>query len=271
MATLISFDNTRIYYVFNKGTKDTIIFVHGWPHNHTVWNREVKHFSKKGYSTIALDLRGHGMSGKPTKSSAYKMDNFAKDIQQVIMRNKIKHPILVGHSFGGMILLKFEELFQKLAKCLILIDTSYENPLKDLPMLKYLHLTSLTKHLLKYILENEHIQKKHFNEVDFSKLNNHSDFLNWIKGAENTSLYSILLCLKDMLDFDEYKILSKIKIPCLLIEGEKDFETPRSTATNMHKKIKNSEISFIKDATHDTNIQNAKKINKIIEEFIVNI
>jgi len=271
MPTISSFDNTEIFYSFHSGLKGTIIFVHGWPHNHTVWDREIKHFSRKGYCTIALDLRGHGMSGKPTKQSAYKIENFAKDIKQIIVKNKVKNPILVGHSFGGMVLLKFEELFPGLAKCLILIDTTSENPLKDLPILKYFNLTSLTKHLLKHILKHKHIQNKHFKEIEFSKMKNHSDLFYWIKGAENTPINSLLMCLKDMLEFDESKILKKISIPCLLIEGEKDFKTPRDVALNMHKKLKNSKISFIKNAAHDTNIRNAEEVNKIIEKFLVDL
>ena len=271
MPKISSFDNIKIYYAFHKGAKDTIIFVHGWPHNHTVWDREIKHFSKKGYCTIALDLRGHGMSGKPTKPSEYKMEHFAKDIKQIIVKNKVKNPILIGHSFGGMVLLKFEELFPRLAKCLILIGTTYENPLKDLPILKFFDLTSLTKHILKYILEHEHIQNKHFKEVEFSEMKNHSDLFYWIKGAENTPLNSLLLCLKDMLDFDESKLLNKINIPCLLIEGEKDFNTPKDVALKMHKKIKKSKLYIIKNATHDTIIQNSKKVNDAIENFLVEL
>lgn len=271
MPSIRSFDNVKIHYVFHKGDKDTIIFVHGWPHNHTVWDREIRHFSKKGYSTIALDLRGHGLSGKPTKLFAYKMDNFAKDIKQIIVKNKIKNPILVGHSFGGMVLLKFEELFPRLARCLILIDTTYENPLKDLPILKYFNLTSLTKHLLNYILENRRIQKKHFKEVEFSDMKKHSDFFYWIKGVINTPLNSLLLCLKAMLDFDESKVLKKINIPCLLIEGGKDFKIPREVELRMHKKIKKSKLHFIKNATHDTIIQNSKKVNEAIENFLVEL
>ena len=82
---------------------------------------------------------------------------------------------------------------------------------------------------------------------------------------------SVNLGFKDMLDFDESKILNKIHIPCLLIEGEKDFKTPKDVALNMHKKLKKSELYFIKNATHDTNIQNTKKINKIIEKFMADL
>ncbi len=268
MPAINSFDNTKIHYAYHKGKKDTIIFVHGWPHNHTVWDKEVKFFSKKDYCTIAPDLRGHGMSGKPIKLSAYKIGNFAKDIQQIITKNKIRNPILVGHSFGGMILLKFAELFPSAAKCLILIDTTYENPLKDMPILKFFKLTNLTKHLLTRILGNRHLQNKHFKEVEFSRLKNRSDFFYFIRGAENTPLDSLLSCLKGMLEFDESRILAKIKIPCLLIEGEKDHKTSMGVALHMNKRIKKSKLVVIKNATHDNNIRNSKKINKLIEQFL---
>lgn len=268
MPSINSFDNTKIYYVYHKGKKGTIIFVHGWPHNHTVWDKEIKFFSKKGYCTIAQDLRGHGMSGKPIKLSAYKMENFAKDIQQIIIKNKIKKPILVGHSFGGMVLLKFTELFPSAAKCLILIDTTYENPLKDMPILKKFHLTNLTRHLLTYIVENKKSKNNKFKEINFSRLKNRSDFFYFIKGAENTSLDTLLSCFKDMLEFDESRILAKIKIPCLLIEGEKDHKTSMDVALHMNKKIKKSKLIVIKNATHDNNIRNSKKINRLIQQFL---
>ena len=268
MPSLNSFDNTKIHYVYHKGKKGTIIFVHGWPHNHTVWDKEIKFFSKKDYCTIAPDLRGHGMSGKPIKLSAYKMENFAEDIHQIIIKNKIKNPILVGHSFGGMVLLKFAELFPSAAKCLILIDTTYENPLKDIPILKFFKLTNLTKHLLSHILEHKHLQNKHFKEVEFSRLKNRSDFFYFIRGAENTSLDTLLSCFKDMLEFDESEILARINVPCLLIEGEKDYKTSMGVALYMSKKIKKSKLVIIKNATHDNNIRNSKKINKSIEQFL---
>ncbi len=80
------------------------------------------------------------------------MSFFAKDIKELLVHNNISNPVIVGHSFGGMILLKFEELFPGTAACLVLIDTTYENPVKNIPLIKYFDLTPITKLLLKHIL-----------------------------------------------------------------------------------------------------------------------
>ena len=83
-----SFDNTKITYFYTKNpqAKDTLLFIHGWPHNHTVWNKEVKWFTKKEYSTLAVDLRGHGKSNRPEKKSDYTLRKFAKDIHLIIKK-----------------------------------------------------------------------------------------------------------------------------------------------------------------------------------------
>lgn len=268
MTILNSFDNIKIYYEFHKGNKNTLIFVHGWTHNHTDWSQEVDYFSKKNYSVISLDLRGHGMSDKPEDISAYKIENFAKDINQLIIKYKVKNPILIGHSLGGMILLKFEQLFPKIAKGLVLIDTTYKNPLKHMFLLKQYNVTPLFKQLSNYIMSNKILQNKYSKDVDFSKLNNHSDFFYWFKGVINTPTKPLLACFNEMIMFDESKLIDKINVSCLIIEGENDLVIPQKTAIYLYDHLKNSELHIIKNAGHNAPIQNQKKIIELIESFL---
>ncbi|MBW2985396.1 alpha/beta hydrolase [Candidatus Woesearchaeota archaeon] len=268
-----SFDKTDIHYVYKKGNQviPTLIFLHGWGHNYTVWNKEIDYFNKVGYNTIALDLRGHGKSGNPKKLSAYSMESFAKDVNHIIKKEKIELPVLIGHSLGGMIVLKFMELFPKKAKSIILIDTTYRNPWKDSQIIKQIKLTNFNRNLFKHIFENRELRKKHFKEVDFSKMKGHNDFFYFIRGLRMTPTVSILACLKDMLNFDESNILSNIKIPTLIIEGKFDYKTPMNVAREMHKKIKDSKLVIINKGIHDTNIINPTNINKEIDKFLTGV
>ena len=56
------------------------------------------------YQVIALDVRGHGASGKPTKESDYGVER-ADDVVRLLDHLKIKQAHLVGYSMGGMITL----------------------------------------------------------------------------------------------------------------------------------------------------------------------
>jgi len=267
VPSINSFDKTKIYYEHSKKGKETLIFIHGWGHNHTVWNKETNFFSSK-YSTLTLDIRGHGESGKPEEISSYKLENFARDIEEIIKKNKIKQPILIGHSLGGMITLKFIEIFPKTAKAIILIDATHKNPLEG----RYSQTTSkLTEKVIEFIFKHKHIQKKHFKNVDFSKFKKHSDIYYWLKGLEVTPTKSLLACLKEMLEFDETKILHKIKIPTLIIWGDKDTIIPLNQIKEMNKDIKESKLVIIKKGTHDTNITNSEKINEEINYFLNNL
>ena len=262
-----SFDQTKLNYEYHRA-ETTLIFIHGWPHNLTVWNDEVNYFRKKGYGTLALDLRGHGKSGKPKRLSSYSMNNFAKDINSIMIYEKIKNPVLIGHSFGGMVVLKFMSLFPNNARAIVLIDTSYRNPLKDIRVIKQIKFNSFNRLLFKYIFTNLGLRKKHFKKVDFSKIKGHTDFFYFMKGVEITPTLSIFACLKDMLKFDESKILNKIKVPTLIIEGEKDYKTPIKVARIMNKKIKGSKLVMIKGSSHDTNLFNPKNISREVDKFL---
>ena len=265
---LRSFDGTKIFYDINKNENKFLVFLHGWPHNHTVWNKQLNYFHKKKYSTLTLDLRGHGKSDKPKKLEDYSFDKFARDINLIIKKEKIKKMILIGHSFGGMIALTYYSLFPKETEALVLIDTIYEDPLKKKPLIKQFYQTPLTIHALKFILGNDSLKKKHFKYINFSKFKDHSDFFYWIKGAEETPMRSIFACFKKMIKFDKKKVLSKIDVPVLIIQGEEDIRTPMWVAKTMQKQIKKSYLKIIKGASHDTNIRNPNVVAEAILEFL---
>jgi proline-specific peptidase len=269
--------NNRIYYRIKKKGGPFLIFLHGWPLNHTTWLKELKYFEKKKYSTIAIDLRGHGKSSKPNHPKSYTFNKFAKDIETIIKKEEVTEFILVGHSFGGMIALSYFSLFPEKPSALILIDTIYENPLKHTDEIEYKelkkhpHLTRFSRFMFEYIMENQKIQEKQFPYIDFSKLEKRDDFYYWVTGAKTTPPKSVLICLQKMIKFNKKRILSKINIPTLVLEGDQDTKTAVKDVREMAKKIKDSKFVLIKNATHDTPIQNSKQVNKEISKFLKDI
>ena len=82
-----------------RGTGDTmIIFVHGWAINKGYWRSQEDLFSKR-FTTVALDLGGHGQSGKNRES--WTVYDYANDVIAVINALKADKVILVGHSMSG--------------------------------------------------------------------------------------------------------------------------------------------------------------------------
>lgn len=81
------------------------------------------------------------------------------------------------------------------------------------------------------------------------------------------------VCYDDLMICDEFDILDKtdsIKIPCLILVGEKDNMTPVKYSEFFHKKIKNSDLVIIDNAGHYIMIEKPKKLNEAIENYINN-
>jgi pimeloyl-ACP methyl ester carboxylesterase len=82
-----------------RGSGDTMIFfVHGWAINKEYWQSQENLFSKR-FTTVALDLGGHGQSGKNRDS--WTVYDYANDVIALINVLKADKVILVGHSMSG--------------------------------------------------------------------------------------------------------------------------------------------------------------------------
>lgn len=82
-----------------------IVFIHGYLGSHLNWLPQVESPLAKKYRLITYDLRGHGLSGKPTGAEAYvEGERWADDLARVIAASNARDPILVGWSLGGAVI-----------------------------------------------------------------------------------------------------------------------------------------------------------------------
>jgi len=266
---LKSFDGTKINYSYTKGKGVCLVFLHGLGVDLTHWKKEIQFFKKKGFSTLAIDLRGHGLSDRPVKLSSYKLSFFAKDVHEVLRKEKIKNFILIGHSFGGVVLLRFHKLCPKLAKAYIIIDSTYKAPhqvtfLNDHPYLL---------HFFNYLLEHEDLRKMHFSHIDFKEFVGTGDWdlRGFLTDIHHTSLRSWLFTLEHMARFNGLDVLQNIKQPVLVIEGTKDTIFDVKIAKTMHHLIKGSKLDLIKGADHVLLLNKVKKLEHDMYKYLSKI
>lgn len=74
--------------------------LHGLGYNAQFWRLVAPILARAGIEVFALDARGHGLSDKP--ESGYDISTNTQDILAIAGQLKLKHPILVGHSWGGV-------------------------------------------------------------------------------------------------------------------------------------------------------------------------
>lgn len=76
--------------------------VHGLATNLAFWYGIASTLTNS-YRVLLLDLRGHGRSSMP--SSGYSPSHMATDLQELLEKLEIPTAVLIGHSFGGAVVL----------------------------------------------------------------------------------------------------------------------------------------------------------------------
>lgn len=61
----ISDDSRILLEDLNPDAEKTILFIHGWPLNHNIYEYQLNFFPDKGFRCVAIDLRGFGESDRP--------------------------------------------------------------------------------------------------------------------------------------------------------------------------------------------------------------
>jgi len=265
--TLKSFDGTKINYeILRKKSKLFLIFLHGAGGNLRAWKKERAYLHRKNISTLAMDLRGHGFSGRPAKESQYELPCFIKDLELIIEQEKINDFILVGHCFGGMITIKYAKMYPEKAKAYTLVDTTYRAPhiLSDV-FEKHPFIIKILNARLEQVKINDNFKK----DTDYDLFAGTGD-LNPIRIYEdikNTTFKSWFFIYENIAKFDGVEALESIVKPTLIVEGEEDKIFNTSVAKKLKNLVKASKIDIIPKANHVLVVNNPKELEKIIYNF----
>lgn len=105
MVYYIQTDNNVNIFVEDIGNEKPVLFIHGWPVKHKMYEYQLDVLPEYGIRCIALDLRGFGKSDRPFSSYSY--NEMADDIRGVIDTLKLINLTLISFSIGGAIATRY--------------------------------------------------------------------------------------------------------------------------------------------------------------------
>lgn len=112
---------TRLHYLdWGNRSAPTLILVHGGFDHARSWDWTARALSRD-YHVVAVDLRGHGDSAWSSEGS-YDMAGMVYDLAQLVDQFGRDPVILVGHSLGGSIVLRYAGLFPDKVARLVAIE-----------------------------------------------------------------------------------------------------------------------------------------------------
>lgn len=209
-----------------------IIFIHGFPLNKTMWNKQVGEL-KGNYRVIAYDIRGHGNTD--VGDYDFSIELFVKDLLSLMDALKIDKTILCGFSMGGYIALKAIENNPERFNALLLCDTNCtedkpeakEKRMKAIESIKEKGLEQYAEESLKKLFAPKSFSK-HIKEIAIVK--------DMIMKTSKQSLYKTLHALAERKE--TCSKLHEIKVPVLIMVGKEDEITSPNVALSMHEKNK---------------------------------
>lgn len=117
-------DGVRLFYEIYGSGSETLVFVPPWSIVHSrVYKAQLPYFSTR-YRCITYDGRGNGKSDRPHDVAAYSLENYAADTLAVMDVTATASAILVGLSFGGMLVSVLAAHHPERVRAAILVGTS---------------------------------------------------------------------------------------------------------------------------------------------------
>ncbi|HOJ50319.1 MAG TPA: alpha/beta hydrolase [Spirochaetota bacterium] len=240
-------DKTHYIELLNPNSKKSIILLHGIMVNLNTWRDHLDIFSSD-YNIYALDFLGHGLSDKRDIT----LKDIVDQVHYFIEAKKIKRPIIIGHSLGGLVASIYASVYRcELDKLVIVSSVDYDYFNRDIinkiggSILGFID-PFINSYTMPFIIHT--VSKKVYNEPD-RFLNKIEEYLCHvkIKGFKR----SILSLMKNH-DYPGFSSsnYSDIKCKTLIVHGDNDKLIFPDNARRLGKNIPNSEVIMIKNGSH---------------------
>ncbi|MBD3238043.1 MAG: alpha/beta fold hydrolase [Candidatus Moranbacteria bacterium] len=224
------------------------VFLHGW-------QSQAQHLSSILLMTdnyIALDLPGFGGSEQPTH--AWSLAQYVDFLYTFFQALNIEEPILVGHSFGGALALKYCSDYKDCQQAVLIAPAGIRK--KGLKVSIYWVIAKIFKFLLKLslieVFRNQ-IRKMLYRLIDSR------DYL------ESGSMKAIY---QKVIRADLSQALAGIDIEVHLIWGRQDREYPLKYGLQMQALLEKSQLHVIDQAGHFPWLDQPKKFKQIFTKLI---
>ena len=245
-------DAVKLFYKeFGKGKP--IIFIHGYPLDHTIWLPLIPEFQKHA-RLILPDLRGHGQS--PAPAGVYSMELLAADILALMNKLGLEKAVIAGHSVGGYIALHFARDYpERLAGLALVASHCFSDPSERkqdrLDTAEKVERTGKTDFIGKSMLPNL--------TPDIA-LQEKLGLI--VEKAKPTGVAGILRGMSQRSDTCD--VLSNLDIPAVIIAGELDKHLPIEKAHQMAEMMKKPWLEIIPGAGHMPMMEAPQKVSQIL-------
>lgn len=255
----------KIHYLEDNNKSDTtLLMIHGLSSSCFLWTPLIKELNKHKFNIYAIDLKGHGLSGKP--ENGYSMKSLSEDVINFIKKMNLNNVIIIGQSMGADLgVLVSTKINDKIIGC-IGIDGGAIN-LKQKFLIKKIALKALEPPNMEGIDKDVMLNRMREHRKDWSEEAIQGQFSifevdNNNKIKKRLKLENHMKILNGLWDNSSIENLLASKVPIYLILVK--FDLNLNKFKNKDVKIEIKQV----DGDHDIHAQKPKLVSDLIMKKI---
>jgi pimeloyl-ACP methyl ester carboxylesterase len=248
----------RMHYAEQGATDGVpVVLLHGITDSWFSWSRVLPRLDKK-YRVYAPDLRGHGDTDKP--QTGYAMKDFAADVVAFMDAMNIKKAVVVGHSMGSFVALQTTlDAPERVEKLLIMGTATTARNADTLGLQKAFA-------ELKDPLDENFVRDF---QVSTSSKTVPTDFIDGVvRQSMKVPARVWQSALEGVVAEDYRPRLGKIKIPTLIVWGDRENLFLRPEQDILKAKIANSTLKVYAGAGHSPQWEFPEKFAADLNDFL---
>ncbi|MFB2773372.1 alpha/beta fold hydrolase [Pelatocladus sp. BLCC-F211] len=273
----ITTNGIKLHYV-TQGEGALMLMLHGFPEFWYSWRHQIPEFAKY-FKVVAVDLRGYNDSDKPKEQSAYRMDEFIRDIKGLIEGLGYEKCVLVGHDWGGAIAWCFAYTYPEMVERLVVLNIPHPAKLAEglrtpaqllkssymflfqLPWLPEVLIQSWDYQLIENAFQGMAVDKNAFSKSDIEAYKN--------AAAKRGSLTAMLNYYRNIFQDQMFnKSLGILEVPTLMIWGESDTALGKELTYGTEAYVRDLQIKYIPNCSHWVQQERPELVNQYIQEYL---
>ncbi|MDX1960832.1 MAG: alpha/beta hydrolase [Leptospiraceae bacterium] len=248
-----------IFYFSSQNKKPNLVLLHGLL-DASFGFRKLVPYLQREWNCIAIDLPSFGKSQLPKIEAIHKISFYTELLYDFFQHQNFKQITLLGHSMGGLIAqhlaLKDMNLDQRIQSlCLLSPGNSPHDKRDEFRNILFPKNTAEVQRLLGYLYNNE--------IPEISENNAKALLYSWKKKEYEYLATNTINTEKEVFFGDKIKVL---RVPTLIISGEKDEITPISSVRRMRSWIKGSKLELVANAKHAIHLEYPSEVAERISK-----
>ena len=250
----------------NPAGRKPILFLHGWPANHKMFEYQYNRLSQLGYRCIGIDMRGFGNSDKPLRG--YDYNRLADDVLCVIDALKLRDLTLAGHSTGGAVAIRYMARHNGYGVSRLALFASAAPSLIQRPHFPYgLKEDDVNKIIQAAYTDRPNMLRDFGKTFFYQKVSEPLSDWFFQLGLQAAGWSTIAVAnawLAEELFYD----LAKIHVPTLILHGIHDQVCLYPLAVAQNRGIKNSKLVPFENSGHGLFYEEQNKFNHELSRFV---